>query len=497
MTDHIDPKKGIRALFFMQMFSTLGFSVLYSTLILYATQGLKLSDQFATAFTGSFIAFNYSLHVLGGYIGGRLLSYRGLFIIGMLLQALGSGVISLGSLHSLVWGTSAFLAGCGLNVICINCMLTQLFDPHDKKRESAFLWNYSAMNVGFFIGFTVSGIFQKHQYYFPLLLFAGLGSLISFVIALRNWTLLSDQNTYYSDLDESKKKARCVYALLLVGVLICALSWLLIHAQFSTYLIFAVGVGVASLIAFLAYQEPQREASNKIWAYLILTFASLIFWTLYQMAPMGLTLFFNRNVDRSVWGFEIQPQWMQNINTIIIVLGGPLMAFVNQRLRERGMKITIPRQFTLAIFLIGLGFLLLPIGIHYADANGYSSLGWILGCYILQSMGELFISPIGFAMIGQLIPARLQALTMGAWLMVSGVAATLSSFFSEMALGKTPTQDPLITNSSYSHTFFILGIGALAGSVILFLLIGFLQKLIKEKPSLKAIEPAPYNAPQD
>lgn len=74
-------RKGRRALLFMQMFSTLGFSVLYSTLVLYATQGLGLEDRYATAFTAGFIAFNYSLHVLGGYVGGRLLSYRGLFII--------------------------------------------------------------------------------------------------------------------------------------------------------------------------------------------------------------------------------------------------------------------------------------------------------------------------------------------------------------------------------------------------------------------------------
>src|SRR5438093_12426414 len=80
---------GAGALFFIQMFSTLAFSVLYSTLVLYTTNGLKLSDSVATGITASFVAFNYALHLLGGYIGGRFLSYRSLFCIGMVLQMTG------------------------------------------------------------------------------------------------------------------------------------------------------------------------------------------------------------------------------------------------------------------------------------------------------------------------------------------------------------------------------------------------------------------------
>src|SRR5690349_23585844 len=80
---------GAGALFLIQIFSTLSFSVLYSTLILYATKGLHMNDTLATSITGSFIALNYFLHLLGGYIGGRYLSYRSLFSIWMVSQVLG------------------------------------------------------------------------------------------------------------------------------------------------------------------------------------------------------------------------------------------------------------------------------------------------------------------------------------------------------------------------------------------------------------------------
>ena len=99
-----------------------------------------------------------------------------------------------------------------------------------------------------------------------------------------------------------------------------------------------------------------------MWAYLILTLGSLVFWSLYQMAPNGLQLFAVNNVRLRVWGIEIAPQWVQNINTVVIVLGGPLLAALFARLRAHGWKIDIPQQFAASLILMALGFLVLPVG---------------------------------------------------------------------------------------------------------------------------------------
>src|ERR1700677_515985 len=119
---------GTGALFFVQIFSTLSFSVLYSTLELFMQEGLHLSTLMANAILGGFLAFNYGLHLLGGYFGGRYLSFRTLFLLGMLLQIIGCALLSLVSFGSLLWGMAFFLTGSGLNVTCINMMVTQLFE---------------------------------------------------------------------------------------------------------------------------------------------------------------------------------------------------------------------------------------------------------------------------------------------------------------------------------------------------------------------------------
>ncbi len=489
-----EQRQGTRTLFFIQIFSTLSFSVLYSTLVLYATKGLSLNADTAIAITGSFVAFNFFLHLLGGYIGGRFLSYRLLFASAMVIQTLGCVILSLTSLESLYWGLAIFLTGCGLNVTCVNCMVTQLFEPHDKNREAAFLWNYSGMNVGFFIGFTISGILQLHQNYSLLFLFAAGSNVVTFLITLFSWNTLKDVGTHLCHTAKSKKFRLGLVGMGLIVALAFALRWLLNHSHFSSEFILIAGVLMLLVICGITFQERTKEARKKMWAFVVLSLAALIFWTLYQMAPMGLTLFVLHNVDRNVLGFEIPPQWLMNINTAIIIVGGPLLAHLSKKLRAKGHVIRIPVQFSLSLILIGIGFAILPLGIHFASAKGISGFSWVIVSYVFQSVGEILISPIGYAMIGQLIPSKLQGLMMGTWLMIVGVAATLSNYFSQMSFNKKELLDPLKTNPTFSDTFNLLGWSACLAGVILFCLYPFLKKLIQEKGAHET--PHPYNNPE-
>ena len=473
--------KGAGALFFIQMFSTLAFSVLYSTLVLYTTNGLKLSDTVATSITASFVAFNYALHLLGGYIGGRFLSYRSLFCIGMLLQMVGCLFISIPTESSLYWGLAIFLTGSGLNVTCINCLLTQLFSPNDKRREAAFLWNYSGMNVGFFVGFSLSGYFQLSGGYHELFLLSSLGNLTAFVLTFFQWKSLPDMNTSFSLLAPQKRYMANVKGMAMIVALLIGLKLLLQNAHFSNSLIMSIGITMGFIIAYLAAKQSNDEDSKKLWGYLILAVTSLVFWTLYQLGPMGLMLFIDRNVDRHFLGFIIAPQWVQNINTVMIIIGGPLLSVVFSSLRSRGVKLTIPMQFSFALLLIGISFAILPIGIHFAGADGLTNFNWIVASFILQSIGELFISPIGYAMVGQLAPMRMQGLLMGTWMMITGVAATLSDYFSKMALGVSTSTDPFVTNASFSHTFGILGWTSIAIGFALITALPLVLRLTQEQ----------------
>jgi proton-dependent oligopeptide transporter, POT family len=479
---------GAGTLFFIQIVSMIGFSVLYSTLILYITDSLHIDSITATSITGSFIALNYFLHLLGGYIGGRLMSYRSLFAIGMILQVLGCLLIAIPTVPFMLWGLAFFLSGSGLNATCINCMVTQLFEPDDKRREAAFLWNYSGMNIGFFVGFTLAGYFHLHQGYHQLFLISGFGNLAALGLCLYNWKQLKDRKTTFVESAFNKQKRFRLMGLGMIIGLVFILRALLDETALCNQLILTIGALMLVLITLLSLKQPQLEERQKMWGYIILGLSAVTFWALYQLAPMGLNLFIERNVDRHFMGFLIAPQWTQNINTIVIIIGGPLLSVIFSHLRERGINISIPLQFSFALLLIGTAFAILPIGISMANAQGYVSFNWIIANFVLQSAGELFISPIGYAMVGQLAPIHLRGLMMGMWMMITGIAAVLSDHFSKLALGDTHSINPLITNASYSHTFSTVGFTAIGMSLLLLIVTPLVMRLTQER-KIKSIQP--------
>jgi POT family proton-dependent oligopeptide transporter len=164
-----------------------------------------------------------------------------------------------------------------------------------------------------------------------------------------------------------------------------------------------------------------------------------------------------------------------------IVVGGPLLGLLFNKMRKNGIQINIPSQFAMALLFIGVAFVILPIGIAYANSDGMVNPGWIVLCFILQSVGELLISPIGYAMIGFLAPAPLQGVMMGMWMLNTGVGATLSSYSSNLMITGHESTPPLLTNTGYSHVFLMLGLLAIGSSLVLFVLVPKLRTLISEK----------------
>jgi POT family proton-dependent oligopeptide transporter len=196
------------------------------------------------------------------------------------------------------------------------------------------------------------------------------------------------------------------------------------------------------------------------------------------MAPNGLQLFAVNNVDLHLWGIRIAPQWVQNINTVVIVVGGPLLAALFNHLRGKGWNIDIPLQFSISLLLMGLGFLALPVGISQANDIGRSAFVWLFGSYVLQSLGELLISPIGYAMIGKLAPRKYQGIMMGSWMMVIGLASLFAGDFSGM-VPEPAGNSALVSNPAYARLVAELGWGSSVVGVALVALIPFLRKLIK------------------
>jgi POT family proton-dependent oligopeptide transporter len=194
---------------------------------------------------------------------------------------------------------------------------------------------------------------------------------------------------------------------------------------------------------------------------------------------MGITFFIKYNVNKHVFGGDLPTQWILNLNSIVVILGAPTMLWIINRLQLRGFKVSVCTQFTCAFLMLSLSFLFLSCAVIFSNNQGYCSLIWVVLYVIAQSIAELLIGPVGYAMIGRISPTKLQGILMGTWLMVSGTSASLSHFFSN-AMIKTDAINPLLTNADYLCVFNQLCLWPLVGAIFLYLLRRIIMNVLSD-----------------
>ena len=189
----------------------------------------------------------------------------------MLFRSIGCGCIAVGSLAMFYVGLAFFLTGSGLNVTCINMMLTQRFTSEDPRREGAFLWNYAGMNVGFFVGFAVAGYFQGTESYSSLFIFATLGNFVAIVLAALSWKTLTDRNTPLLEATSKQFRLRLLAGIgILLGLV--PVVWFMLQRPGSTEILLkAICGAVALTLIYLTIRHPDRRERRNMTAYLILT----------------------------------------------------------------------------------------------------------------------------------------------------------------------------------------------------------------------------------
>ncbi|WP_447531318.1 POT-type proton-dependent oligopeptide transporter, partial [Legionella pneumophila] len=126
----------------------------------------------------------------------------------------------------------------------------------------------------------------------------------------------------------------------------------------------------------------------------------------------------------------------------------PLLSTVLTKLQAKGYNISVTTQFVWAFLILAGSFFMLSGAILSSNSLGYSSIYWVILHFITQGIAELLIGPVGYAMIGKISPPQLQGVLMGTWMMVSGVSASLSHYFSN-AMTKAESTNPLLSNGDY------------------------------------------------
>ena len=480
---------GVYVMFFLQLFSVIGNAFIYSLLVLYAVRQLGMGDQAGYSLSGAFSSLSFSMAVFGGYIAGRYLGYRFSIGLGLVVMTVAQVILMVPTLLSLYWGLSLFTIAQGLILPCLFVALGRLYERDDPRRFSGFMIAYIGMNVGAFFAEAASGSIEFSIGFHYVFFIGAVFTLVALTIFL-NFQHLYSGRGYRAKYDKQRPEAIRRSRITGFGLLLIAMPVTAILFHFTYFLhviLILLGILAVILVVNIAYHEG-RSYRLKTYAFIVLTIIALSFLTLYMLIPTVLTLFVARNVDHQWLGMDIHASSFAAFNPLFVIIIGGGLSFLWRR--SRGNKLTnicsvVPHRFMLGVLATGIGYLVLALGIQLTPLSSLVSSWWVVLSFLLQTIGELMIIPIGFAMIGELVPARLEGLMMGIWILASGVASSISVFISHFALSPFYLISFNVTNVVYRNAFFYYGIAAVIIAIIAFFLIPILKKMTMGVSALK------------
>jgi proton-dependent oligopeptide transporter, POT family len=460
--------RGLSTLFFTEMWERFSYYGMRALLILFMTApvaagGLGFDTARAGPIYALYVSSVYLLSVPGGWVADRVLGLRRAVFIGGVVIMSGHICLAIPSMTTFYLGLVLIAVGTGLLKSNVSVLVGKLYAANDVRRDAGYSIYYMGINTGALIAPIVTGWLAQSDGFKRILASAGMqpdtswhwgfgaaavGMFLGLVQYVAGGKHLSPDGLHPvrpSDpvaLARLQRQIRWVGLGTLAAVLVAgglALSGAVpvdpevISRNFKWVLI-AVTIGFFAWLFLLGKWTKEERKGLVVIAVLFL--AATVFWMAYEQAGSTLNLFADRSTNNSVLGYRFPASWYQSLPPLFIILFAPVFAALWVRLGDRNPS--SPAKFAIGLFLLGLGFAVM-IGAASAAAGGARvSPLWLVASYLLQTLGELCLSPVGLSAMSTLAPARIAGLVMGVWFLALSVgnylAGMASSFYEAMPL---------------------------------------------------------------
>jgi POT family proton-dependent oligopeptide transporter len=391
-------------------------------LILYLTKkliegGLGMDEQNATLLYGYFTGLVYFTPLIGGWLADKFLGKRLAITIGGITMMIGQFVLfGMNNTTGLYIGLALLIIGNGFFKPNISTLVGGLYPDGDDRRDSAFSIFYMGINLGaliapFIIGYFTDNLFATtnadgsiaygYRYGF---LAAGVGMFLGQIVfntfAQKYLGDLGSKPVKNSSTDEKSTEA-------------------------------------SSINPVTGKPLTKPEEGQRITVIFILFLFAVFFWAGFEQAGSSLSLYTDKFINRNVFGFEIPTSWFQSVNPIFIVTLAPLFAiFWSSKL---GKKLSTPVKMGVGMIILGIGFWFMLGAVAERNSNGdiadianKAGIMWLIMTYLLHTIGELCLSPVGLSVVTKLSPPKLASILMAVWMLSSSIANFIGGFLASI-----------------------------------------------------------------
>lgn len=441
---------GLSTLYFTELWERFSYYGMRALLILFMIApveagGLGFKTPNAGSIYGLYTMAVYLLAVPGGFIADRMLGAKRSVLIGGITIAAGHYALAISSITTFYAGLLLIALGTGLFKPNISALVGALYPRDDMRRDSGFSLFYMGINIGAFIAPIVTGFLAQsstfksflsefgfdplHSWHWGFAA-AGVGMTLSMVLFARKMAQLKEPDPLPSSVEPAFVREGLYIAIATLGLLALALLSDVSGLKWLRWLFVAVPLGAALYGA--AQPNPNARRLAAVGIYFI---AAMIFWAIFEQAGTTLSLFADQLTRNEVFGFSFPSAWYQSANPIFVILLTPLAAALWLKLGEN--QPSSPAKFGMALVFLAASFLLMVPAASYAADSRVSPL-WLIGVYLLFTIGELLLSPVGLSTMTRIAPARMTGIVLGCWFLAAALGNKLAGDIG----GAFTTSDP-------------------------------------------------------
>ncbi len=434
--------RGIYTLYFTEMWERMSYYGMRALLILYMTAelrrgGLGLDEAKAGAIYGLYTCAVYLVALPGGWIADRLIGPQRAVLAGGCIIALGHFTLAIPDARAFFAGLILVVLGTALLKPNASALVGQLYPEGGARRDAGFTLFYMGVNLGAFIGPVVCGWLGERLNWHYGFAAAGVGMVLGVIQYVKTRRHLGAAGLHPSAPSTTARRDWAFVAAALTAVVVVAglgLTGIIVINPLALAKITGVLiVSVAALWfawAFLLARCSLVEKKHLV-VVLVLFFSSALFWSGFEQVGSVMNLFGERHTERVMFGWEMPASWLLSVNALLILILAVPVSTLWLRLARRGALPSLTAKFAAGLLLLAAGFLVMHFAARHAFSVGKVNGLWLCTTYLLHTIGELFLSPVGLSAVTKLAPARLASQTMGIWFL----ATSLGNLFAGLLAG--------------------------------------------------------------
>lgn len=468
---HFQHPPTLRIFFATEMWERYGFYVVQTLLALYLALHSHWEDKAVYALVGSFTALTYISPVIGGWIADYLLGQKRAILAGATVLCASYLMLALGTNdHSLMISLAGIAVGTGLLKPNISSLLGNEYPAGSPNRDNGFTIFYMGITSGIILGTTIPS--YLHDYFgWSVSFFSASVGLIIAIITF-SYGIYHYKIKDYRPFEYSQKKIILAITMLLAlwlgsfAILNCP------NVADTVFIVVAV-LSLAYMLYFVRHEKPIQSKQTLTLA--LLCIISAMFWAFYFQMFMSLTLFISRVVEPTFFGIKFDPPLYVGIQSLGLIVFGYILSRRQSIISQAERGIRAGNKFVMAMMCMVLAYITIVLTCHLDPTSQLLSPLPIILAYVMISLAELLLSPVGLSAITTLASPKRVSTMMGIFLVSLGIGGFLSGKLAELTA--IPAGEDSITalKINYTASFTQLLIILCVATVICF----FINLLIK------------------